>query len=62
MPFWTKENGGQESGISKGKTIYTQMRKSECVVNKFLLGHPETVVHRGKFNKQALLDFSVCNR
>lgn len=59
-PHWAVEaympseqrRGRQGSGISKGKqTIYIQMRKSKHVINKFLLGHPETVGHKGKFNK-----------
>lgn len=29
------------------------------MVSKCLLGHPETGAHRGKFDRQALLDFSL---
>lgn len=59
-PHWAVEaympsgqrRGRQGSGISKGKqTIYRQMRMSKHVINKFLLGHPETAGHKGKFNK-----------
>ena len=58
-PLWTKEKEAQAWNF-KGKVGNIQInRKSKHTVNKFLLGHPETLGHRRKFNKQVLLDFLV---
>lgn len=58
LSFWTKE---REAGVwdLKGKLGNSQVeKKSKHMMNKFLLGHPETKGHR-ESNKQPLLDFSL---
>lgn len=48
---------GRGPGFKKKSRQFTKKSKH---VNKFLVDHPETVGHRAKSNKQALLDFSQC--
>lgn len=49
MPFWTK-NGGRVLGFQRESRQFTGKWERTEVVNKFSLGHPETVAHsRGMF-------------
>ena len=57
MSFWTKEKGTR-AGTSKGKkAIYRKEKKSKCLINKCLLGHPETMGQREDFDQVGLARF-----
>lgn len=49
MPYGVKEKGIELWDFSRRKTINSKMKKSKCSVNKCLLGHAETMVHREEF-------------
>ena len=46
MLFWTKDRKAGPGTPKRKQAIHWEMRKSKCVVNKLLPGHPEPVGHR----------------
>lgn len=49
---------GKESGASEGKkAIHRKMKKSKCLANKCLFGHPETMGPREDFVHTGLVKF-----